>query len=138
MMCPASCTCMCKLYTCMYTSPVLYLHNFLGMTLQNLFGHDTDYLMFQFPTGVSEACQSVLLRILQKSARCCNLRLAPKWHGVVTSLSLSFRFILLQGVDCGLHAGLGLHFLELLFFLSTLSSSLPSFCCRCYALAALC
>ena len=68
-------------------------------------------------------------------ARCWSLRLAPRWHGAVTSPSLSFRFIprlplafaplVLQGVDFSLLAS------------DSTSSSLPLFC-RCHAMAVLC
>ena len=75
--------------------------------------------------------------------RWCSVRPAPKWHGVVTSRSLSFRFILLVSCLRSLsvargwlwYASLGFYFLELL---SILSSFLASFCGCCNALAALC
>ena len=85
-------------------------------------------------------------RSSQTLSRCCSLHLGPKWHGVVTSLSLSFRFILLASYLHSLSAArrwlrpagqVELHFLELPFSHSTLFSCLPSSCCRCHAVAAL-
>ena len=51
---------------------------------------------------------SMLLRSLQTLARCCSLRLAPKWHGVVTSLFTllasfpSLPYQIFQNNDCAL------------------------------------
>ena len=71
---------------------------------------------------------------LQTLARCCILHLGPKWHGVVTSLSLSFHFILLASClrsfsaarQCLQPADLGLHLLKLFFSLHFVSLSCSS------------
>ena len=68
------------------------------------------------------------------------LCLAPKWCGVLNSLSLLFRFnhfalafiaLVLESIDCSLLALDSSSFC----FRSTLSCS---FCCRCHVLAVLC
>ena len=48
---------------------------------------------------------NVFLSTLQTLSRCCSICLMPNWHGIVSSISLSFHFTLpaslpLQHIDC--------------------------------------